>query len=32
MRVINAIPAVCAHSSGLVDSFDLPYTPSRNVV
>jgi len=32
MRVINAIPAVCAHGAGLVDTFDLPYTPSRNIV
>jgi len=32
MRVINAIPAVCAHAPGLVDTFDLPYTPSRHVV
>ena len=31
MRVINAIPAVCAHAPGLVDTFDLPYTPSRNL-
>lgn len=32
MRVLNAIPAVCAHAPGLVDTFDLPYTPSRNIV
>jgi hypothetical protein len=32
LRVINAIPAVCAHAPGLIDSFDLPYTPSRNVI
>jgi hypothetical protein len=32
MRVINAIPAVCAHDAGLIDTFDLPYTPSRNIV
>ena len=30
MRVLNAIPAVCAHAPGLIHSFDLPYTPSRN--
>ncbi len=32
MRVINAIPAVRAHAPGLIDTFDLPYTPSKNVV
>ncbi len=32
MRVLNAIPAVCAHTPGLLDTFDLPYTPSRNLV
>jgi 4-hydroxy-tetrahydrodipicolinate reductase len=32
MRVINAIPAVCAHEPGVIDTFDLPYTPSRNLV
>lgn len=31
MRVINAIPAVCAHTPGLVSTLDLPRTPSRNV-
>ena len=31
MRVINAIPAVCAHVPGLISTLDLPYTPSRNV-
>ncbi len=31
MRVINAIPAVRDHAAGLIDTFDLPYTPSRNV-
>jgi hypothetical protein len=31
MRVINAIPAVCAHAPGLVSTLDLPFMPSRNV-
>lgn len=31
MRVINAIPAVCAHPPGLVSTLDLPPTPSRNL-
>jgi len=31
LRVINAIPAVCDHAPGLVTTFDLPYTPSRNL-
>ncbi len=31
MRIINAIPAVCAHAPGLVSTLDLPLTPSRNV-
>jgi len=31
LRVINAIPAVCEHAPGLVTTFDLPYTPSRNL-
>lgn len=31
MRVINAIPAVCAHAPGLVSTLDLPFTHSRNV-
>lgn len=32
MRVLNAIPAVCEHAPGIVDTFDLPYTPSRNII
>lgn len=32
MRVINAIPAVCAHAPGLVSTLDLPVMPTRNVV
>ena len=32
MRVLNAIPAVCAHAPGLIDTFDLPYTPCRNFI
>ncbi len=31
MRVINAIPALCEHSPGLVSTLDLPYTPSTHV-
>ena len=31
MRVINAIPAVCAHRAGLISTRDLPYTPSKNI-
>lgn len=31
MRVINAIPAVCAHEPGLVSTLDLPIMPSRNL-
>ncbi|MCP4004825.1 MAG: dihydrodipicolinate reductase [bacterium] len=31
MRVINAIPAVCEHTAGLVSCLDLPYMPSRNL-
>ncbi len=31
MRIINAIPAVCAHAPGLVSTLDLPPTPSRNI-
>jgi len=31
MRVINAIPYVCAHLPGLISTLDLPYTPARNV-
>ena len=31
MRVINAIPALCAHAPGLISTLDLPYTPSTNV-
>ncbi len=31
LRVINAIPAVCAHAPGLLSTLDLPYTPARNM-
>jgi hypothetical protein len=31
LRVLNAIPAICDHAAGLVTTFDLPYTPSRNL-
>ena len=31
LRVLNAIPAVCDHSPGLISTLDLPYTPSRNL-
>jgi len=31
LRVINTIPAVCEHAPGPVTTFDLPYTPSRNL-
>ncbi len=30
MRMINAIPAVCAHPPGFISTLDLPYTPSKN--
>lgn len=30
MRVINAIPALCAHAPGLISTLDLPYTPSTH--
>lgn len=32
LRMINAIPAVCAHQAGVISTLDLPYTPSTNVV
>jgi hypothetical protein len=31
LRVINAIPALCEHSPGLISTLDLPYTPSTNI-
>ena len=31
MRMINAIPAVCAHAPGIVTTLDLPYTPTRRL-
>ncbi|MBW2421699.1 MAG: dihydrodipicolinate reductase [Deltaproteobacteria bacterium] len=31
LRMLNAIPAVCAHEAGLVSTLDLPYTPSTNI-
>ena len=31
LRVINAIPEVCAHAPGLISTLDLPFTPSHNV-
>ena len=30
LRVLNAIPAVCAHAPGLISTLDLPPTPSRH--
>ena len=30
MRILNAIPAVGRHAPGVIDTFDLPYTPSRH--
>ncbi len=32
LRVINALPVLCAHAPGLLSTLDLPYTPSTNVV
>lgn len=32
LRVVNAIPAVCAHPPGLASTLDLPWTPTTNVV
>ena len=31
MRVVNAIPAVCAAQPGLLSTLDLPFTPTRRV-
>ncbi len=31
MRVINAIPALCAHAPGLISTLDLPWTPTQNL-
>lgn len=31
MRIINAIPDVCAHAPGIISTLDLPYTPSRHM-
>jgi hypothetical protein len=31
LRVINAIPEICAHAPGLVSTLDLPWTPSRHL-
>jgi len=31
MRVINAIPALCERAPGLINTLDLPYTPSTHV-
>ena len=31
LRVINAIPRVCAHAPGLISTLDLPYTPSTHL-
>jgi hypothetical protein len=31
MRVLNAIPSLCAHAPGLISTLDLPYTPSTHV-
>ena len=32
MRLVNAIPAVCAAAPGLVSSFDLPLVPGRHLM
>jgi 4-hydroxy-tetrahydrodipicolinate reductase len=32
LRVINAIPALCAHAPGMISTLDLPWTPTANVV
>ena len=31
MRVLNAIPAVCAHAPGMISTLDLPLTPTTDV-
>jgi hypothetical protein len=31
LRVVNAIPRVCAHAPGLISTLDLPYTPSTHL-
>jgi 4-hydroxy-tetrahydrodipicolinate reductase len=31
MRVVNAIPTVCAHAPGVVSSLDLPIFTARGV-
>ena len=31
LRVINAIPAICAHAPGLISTLDLPYTPALHL-
>ena len=31
LRLINAIPAVCAHQPGMISTLDLDYTPSKNI-
>jgi len=31
LRLINAIPAVCAHRPGMISTLDLDYTPSKNI-
>jgi hypothetical protein len=31
LRVINAIPEVCAHAPGIISTLDLPYTPSTHL-
>jgi len=31
LRVINAIPAICAHAPGLISTLDLPYTPTTHI-
>jgi len=30
MRVINALPAICAHPAGMISTLDLPGTPSTH--
>ena len=31
LRMINAIPAVCAHTPGIVTTLDLPHTPTHRL-
>jgi hypothetical protein len=31
LRIMNAIPQVVAHETGIISTLDLPYTPARNL-